>query len=155
MSVLYGLNKSFGKIIISGFEISIDDGILIPVIKIMSNSFAGITLGVDEWEDNHSRILRYFSAWGKKAENMSGERTKYSEHYTLLIPCYQQRAISLGSNEVWKEEENGGKDELGGASSKYIRGNHASNILLQASTFYNLVEISKCVDIHIRTLVPQ
>lgn len=154
MSVLYGLNHSFGKIITAGFELSIDNGILIPVVKIISNSFTGITLGVDEWEvfkNDYPRILRYFIAWGKEAENMYGERTVYSTHHILLTSCYQQRAISLASNEV-RKEENSGKEEIDGAASKYNRRNYTPNIVLQASTFRNLVEISKCVDLHIQQM---
>ena len=99
-ATLYGLNNSFGKIITSGLQLSLESGSLIPVVKILSNSFSGVTLNHDEWKtfkNDFSWVPLYFEAWGSDAKRMCGTRTEFSSYYTLLTSCYQQRAVSFGS----------------------------------------------------------
>ena len=99
-ATLYWLNNSFGKIITSGLQLSLGSGRLIPVVKILLNSFSGVTLRADEWKtfkNDFSRIRLYFEAWGGEAERMCGTRTEFLSYYTLLTSCYQQRAVSFVS----------------------------------------------------------
>ena len=150
-ATLYGLNNSFGKIITSGLELSLGSGRLIPVVKILSNSFSGVTLSPDEWKtfkNDFSRIRLYFEAWGSEAERMCGTRTEFSSYYTLLTSCYQQRAVSFGS--INRECNEDRKDSVIGEplAKRQRTAVYSPCVVLQRPTFEKLVEVSRCVDQH-------
>lgn len=148
MAVLYGLNNSYGKIITMGFQLSTISGILSPVIKVINNNFSGLTLSADDWnvfKSDYAWISSYFGARGAEAEEMSGSRVEHSSHDTLLTTCYQHRAVTFTEK---NNNENDGNEE---PSAKRGR-RYTPNIVLQRTTFENLVAISRCIDIHLEQL---
>ena len=79
-ATVYRLNNSFGKIITSGLELSLGSGRLIPVVKILSSSFSGVTLSHDEWKkfkNDFSRVRLYSEVWSSEAERMCSTRTEF------------------------------------------------------------------------------
>ena len=142
-ATLYGLNNSFGKKITSGLQLSLGSWRLIPVVKILSNSFSGVTLSPDEWKtfkNDFSRIRLYFEAWVSEAERMCGTRTEFSSYYTLLTSCYQQRVVSFAvqKNAVIGEP----------LAKRQRTAVYSPCVFLQRTTFEKLVEVSCCVDQH-------
>lgn len=150
--VVYGLNKSFGKIIVAGIELRA--GNLIPVVKVLSNTFTGITLTLEEWKvfkSDFPLVRRYFTTSASEAEKMCNTRTEHCAHYTLLTTCYQHRAVSFGRNGAEDEEESRTHEVFGESAAKRFR-KYSPNIVLLRQTFDMLVEISNCVDAHVQEL---
>lgn len=151
-AVYYGLNNSFGKIIAAGLESSAESQYPVPVVKLLTNTFAGITLSLTEWKQIKSdfpRVKEYFDAWWYEAEKMCGVRIDHDLHHTRLTTCYQQRAVSFGKNEEEGNLDNRDHDTSEPPSKRRC---YSPSIILQRVTFERLVEVSECIDIHLELL---
>lgn len=150
-SVIYGLNKSFGKIILAGLELNSVQ--FTPVVKVLSNTFAGPSLNAEDWKAFKSDFAcakRYFNATTAESDKMCNTRIEHRAHYTLLTTCYMQKSVCFGTindnSESCKHEE-----EAGEPSAKRFR-RYSPNIILQRPTFEKLVEISTCIDMYLQQL---
>lgn len=142
MGVVYGMNNSFGKIIASGFEMTPETGVLTPVVKILTNSFIGVNLHIDGWQDfksDYDKISHYFGGPRFDAERMLGSRIVHGSHCTVFTSCFQQSAVCFSHSQT---------PAIGEVPTKLRQ----CNIILQGSTFKKLKEVSKCIDAHIQKL---
>ena len=150
---LRGLNNSFGKIIISCLQLNLGSGRLMPVAKILFNTFSGITLNQDKWiifKSDFLEVTNYCETWGSEAERICGTRVEFSSYYRLLTSCYQKRAVCFGA--VGRKCKEDRKVETFGEPAAKRQCGYSPCIFLQQSIFEKLVEVSRCVDYHLAFL---
>ena len=139
-NTLHGLNNSFGKIIISCLQLKLGSGRLRPVVKILSNTFSGITLNQDEWitfKSDFLEVTNYFETWGSEAERICGTR-------------YQKRAVCFGA--VGRECKEDRKVETFGEPAAKRQCGYSPCIVLQRAIFEKLLEVRCRVDYHLAFL---
>lgn len=156
-SVLYGLNDSYSKLITAGYEISTSGdaiGTLVPVVKILNSSFAGVKFNTEGWGDFKNVIektMHYFQAPGQEAEKLYGTRVQLLEHKLLFTTCYNSRAVSIGVNDSDDVNESVNPAFREPAVKRGYR--YSPNIVLQQVSFERIIEMSKCIDLHLESLV--
>lgn len=101
MPTIFGLNNSFGKKVVCGFEVACDNinRPLQPVVRIVNNNdFFGVTLHADAWENivgNFNTISTYFDESEEEAQKRRNTHLEGEKYFVYFTISYSQRAVII------------------------------------------------------------
>lgn len=150
LPALYGLNRSFTKKIIIGFEDrEEEDSSFYPATRLVGNDFTGISFNIEAWQrfqEHFDTVSRYLDGGYDNVNEMWDERIVTPDFSIFFTMSYGQKAIVIEKPE---EELRDGQQEdkhnnQQKKESKKKKLYHC--VVMQKVTFDNLKEICDCVN---------
>lgn len=144
---LYGLNRSFTKKIIIGFEDQ-GDGSFYPATRLIGHDFSGISFNIEAWQrfqEHFDTVSRYLDGEYNDVNEMWDQRIVTQNFSIYFTMSYGQKAIAIEKAEVLKgEKEEDKHNDQQIKESKKKKLYHC--VIMQKTTFDNLKEICVCIN---------
>ena len=140
LPTIYGLNRSFTKKVLIGFQEEKKDGQLYPIIRLIGNDFSGISFNTNAWccfQKQFNAVSEYLNGESDNTYELWNQQQITTREFLITFSIsYGQRSIIIEKLEVLKEN-----DEKESKKKKPYR-----CVIMQKSTFDNLKELCICIN---------